>query len=79
LPLLDAALTIARALEYFETLKLDAEQTQIAAPVLKEIRSRLLEMGGSVEQMIGDAMRALGQDPKKINPLAPVDLVIDRP
>lgn len=26
---------------------------------LKEIRARLLEMGGSVEQMIGDAMKAL--------------------
>ena len=26
---------------------------------LKEIRSRLLEMGGSVEQMIGDAMKSL--------------------
>ena len=24
-----------------------------------------------------DAMKALGKDPKKINPLAPVDLVID--
>ncbi len=35
------ALTISRALEFFGDLKLDAEQTQIAAPVLKEVRSRL--------------------------------------
>ena len=34
-------LTIARALEFFTSLKLDTEQTQIAAPVLKEVRARL--------------------------------------
>ncbi len=35
------ALTIARALDFFNTLSLDTEQTQIAAPVLKEVRARL--------------------------------------
>ncbi len=35
------ALTIARALRFFAELKLDTEQTQIAVPVLKEVRSRL--------------------------------------
>ncbi|MCL2639617.1 MAG: excinuclease ABC subunit UvrA [Phycisphaerales bacterium] len=35
------ALTIERALEFFSGLKLDTEQSQIAAPVLKEVRSRL--------------------------------------
>ena len=35
------ALTIARALEFFNGLKLDVEQTKIAAPVLKEVRARL--------------------------------------
>jgi excinuclease ABC subunit A len=36
-----AAMTIARALEFFTDLKLDAERSQIAAPVLKEVRARL--------------------------------------
>jgi excinuclease ABC subunit A len=35
------ALTISRALEFFAALTLDTEQTQIAVPVLKEVRSRL--------------------------------------
>jgi excinuclease ABC subunit A len=35
------ALTISRALEFFAAMKLETEQTQIAAPVLKEVRSRL--------------------------------------
>ncbi len=35
------ALTISRALDFFNGLKLDTEQTQIAAPVLKEVRARL--------------------------------------
>ncbi len=35
------ALTIARALDFFNNLQLDVEQTQIAAPVLKEVRARL--------------------------------------
>jgi excinuclease ABC subunit A len=35
------AMTIARALEFFSELQLDAERTQIAAPVLKEVRARL--------------------------------------
>ena len=34
-------LTISRALEFFNAMKLDVEQTQIAAPVLKEVRARL--------------------------------------
>jgi excinuclease ABC subunit A len=34
-------LTIARALEFFNGMTLDAEQTKIAAPVLKEVRARL--------------------------------------
>ncbi len=35
------ALTISRALDFFNALTLDVEQTQIAAPVLKEVRARL--------------------------------------
>jgi excinuclease ABC subunit A len=35
------AMTIARALDFFANLNLDTEQTQIAAPVLKEVRARL--------------------------------------
>ncbi|MCL2645833.1 MAG: excinuclease ABC subunit UvrA [Phycisphaerales bacterium] len=35
------SLTIERALEFFSSLKLETEQAQIAAPVLKEVRSRL--------------------------------------
>ncbi len=35
------SLTISRALEFFAALKLDTEQAQIAAPVLKEVRARL--------------------------------------
>jgi excinuclease ABC subunit A len=35
------AMTISRALDFFNTLKLDTEQAQIAAPVLKEVRARL--------------------------------------
>ncbi len=35
------AMTISRALDFFTALKLDTEQTQIAAPVLKEVRARL--------------------------------------
>ena len=35
------ALTISRALEFFAALKLGTEQAHIAAPVLKEVRSRL--------------------------------------
>ncbi len=34
-------LSITHALEYFNTLELDVERTQIAAPVLKEVRARL--------------------------------------
>ena len=35
------SLTIARALDFFSGLTLETEQTKIAAPVLKEVRSRL--------------------------------------
>ena len=35
------SLTISRAVDFFNTLKLDTEQTQIAAPILKEIKARL--------------------------------------
>jgi excinuclease ABC subunit A len=35
------ALTIARALDFFNKTTLDTEQTKIAAPVLKEVRARL--------------------------------------
>ena len=35
------ALTIEKALEFFEGLELDKERTMIAAPVLKEVRARL--------------------------------------
>jgi excinuclease ABC subunit A len=35
------ALTIARALNFFNTITLDTEQTKIAAPVLKEVKARL--------------------------------------
>ncbi|MRR37071.1 phosphate transport system regulatory protein PhoU, partial [bacterium] len=41
---------------------------------LKEIRSRLLEMGGSVEQMIGDAMRSLVE---RDTPLAEATIEFD--
>ncbi|HVT80531.1 MAG TPA: excinuclease ABC subunit UvrA [Phycisphaerae bacterium] len=35
------AFTISNALDFFNSLKLDTEQAQIAAPVLKEVRARL--------------------------------------
>ncbi len=35
------ALTIGKAIEFFNTLSLDTERTQIAAPILKEVRARL--------------------------------------